>query len=58
MKKKYNKYTKGYKIDVFYNKVYQYSTDIHTTCKAAKERFKTDNPTKDAALVRAFFDKQ
>lgn len=55
--RKYNLSTKGFKIDVYYNGVYMYSTDKCKTCAAAKSRFLCDNPGADKSLLKANFDK-
>ncbi len=50
-KKKYNKYTKGYKIDIFASEegknhyLYVGSTDMCKTCKDARRKYKIMNPT-------------
>lgn len=55
--KKYNTSTKGFKIDVYYNHVYIYSTDMYKTCSAAKSNYIFSNPGVDIRFVTANFDK-
>ena len=56
--KKYNSFTKGYKIDVFYDGKYVWSTDMFKRCKDAKENFlwiKHNNNSYDPKLVKCYF---
>jgi len=53
--RKYNSSTGCYKIDVFIDGVYLWSTDMHKTCKSAKERAKELNPAVAPKLITAHF---
>jgi len=53
--RKYNSSTGGYKIDVFVDGVYLWSTDWYKTCKAAKERAIELNPSINPKTISAKF---
>jgi len=55
--KKYNTSTKGFKIDVFYDGIYQGSTDWYKTCKAAKDNYINTYKPSNPKLLKVKFDK-
>lgn len=54
--RKYNTSTGCYKIDVFIDGCYLWSTDQHKTCKSAKNRAEQLNPSIDPKKITAHFD--
>jgi hypothetical protein len=57
-RRKYNTSTGCYKIDVFLDGSYIWSTDWSKTCKAAKESACKLNPGIDPKRITAYFDYQ
>lgn len=56
--RKYNAQTGCYKIDVFIKGAYLWSTDMHKTCKSAKQRAIELNPKVDPKSITAHFFRQ
>jgi len=55
--RKYNRQTGFYKIDVFLDNKYLWSSDWHETCKSAKESACKQKPDIDPKRITAFFDR-
>lgn len=51
--RQFNWSTKGYKINIYLNNVYQFSTDHYKTCKAAKKAYIDKNPILNPKLIKS-----